>query len=167
MAALNAAWTRLTPDEPGRPDLRRERAMRLKNSGVGAGVHAQSEPRSHHWRVSPSERAVETIARGTLGRALAPGQREALGSLFHYGFGATAGAIYGVAAERYRAITAGRGLLYATLVWLLADELAVPAMGLAESPLKTPPRRHAYALAGHIAYGLMLEQVRRVVRRRV
>ena len=62
MATANAVWTGLTP-VPDDPQLARERAMRLRNAGVGAGRHAQSEPRSHQRAISPGERAVAVLAR--------------------------------------------------------------------------------------------------------
>ena len=39
----------------------------------------------------------------------------------------------------------------------LEDEIGVPLAGIAPPPHRTPPRLHAYALAGHLAYGLALE----------
>ena len=55
-------------------------------------------------------------------------------------------------------------MLYGTLVWLMADEIGLPLTRLAPTPRETPLRLHAYALAGHLAYGLALEQTRRMVR---
>ena len=160
MATANAVWTSLTP-VPGDPDLARERAMRLRNAGVGAGRHAQAEPRSHQRGVSPGERMVETLARQVTSAPVPPAARERLGSALHYGFGATAGAVYGLLARRWPGVTAGGGLAYGTGVWLLADELMLPAMGFADPPHRSPARRHAYALVGHWAYGAALECVRR------
>lgn len=34
-------------------------------------------------------------------------------------------------------------------VWLVADEAAVPALGLSGSPTEVPLSKHAYALASH------------------
>lgn len=105
------------------------------------------------------------LARQVSSRPLPAEQRERLGSVLHYAFGATAGAVYGLLARRWPGVTAGAGLAYATGVWLVADEALVPAMGLADPPHRTPVRRHAYALVGHWAYGAALEAVRRVVTR--
>ena len=162
MATANAVWTGLTR-VPADPDLAHEREMRLRNAGVGAGRHAQSEPRSHQRGISPGERAVAAVARRVTGAPLQPRRREQLGSVLHYGFGATAGAIYGLLARRWPAATLGSGTGYGTAVWLVADELIVPAMGIADSPARTPLRRHAYALVGHWAYGLALDLVRRAI----
>jgi hypothetical protein len=39
-------------------------------------------------------------------------------------------------------------------MWILGDELAVPALGLAEGPRKYPVRQHVHRLGSHLAYGL-------------
>jgi uncharacterized membrane protein YagU involved in acid resistance len=164
MATANAVWTGLTP-VPDDPRRARERETRLRNAGVGAGRHAQSEPRSHQRGISPGERAVAAVARQIAAAPIEPRHRERLGSALHYGFGATAGALYGLLARRWPAAAFGRGTGYGTAVWLVADELVVPAMGIADSPTHTPLRRHAYALVGHWAYGLALDLVRRALSR--
>lgn len=164
MSSLEAVWTRYAPEALD-PQGGGERLRRLKNAGWGGWFHAQGEPRSHHWHRSPSERAVEAIGR-SVGHKPSPREREVLGSAFHYGFGAAGGAAYGALAKRFPWLTASRGLLYGTLVWLLADELGMPAAGIADWPHQTPVRRHAYSLAAHFAYGLGLEQTRRVLSQR-
>jgi hypothetical protein len=163
MSSLEAAWSRYAPRSLD-PQRGPERMRRLKNAGWGGWFHAQGEPRSHHWHRSPSERAVEKIGR-SVGHRPSRRPREVLGSAFHYGFGAAGGAAYGALAPRFPWLTAGRGLLYGTLVGLLADELAMPAAGIADWPHQTPPRRHAYSLLAHFAYGLGLEQARRLLSR--
>ena len=164
MATANAVWTEMSP-APTDAREARERQMRLRNAGVGAGRYAQAEPRSHQRGISPGERAVEVVARHVTSESITPKRREQLGSLLHYSFGATAGALYGLLARRWPGVTVGGGLGYATGVWLVADEAMVPAMGLADLPHRTPLRRHAYALVGHWAYGAALEAVRRAVSR--
>jgi hypothetical protein len=46
-----------------------------------------------------------------------------------------------------------------------ADEIAVPALGLAPSPKKAPLSQHLYGLASHVVYGVTGEMVRRTVRK--
>lgn len=164
MATANAVWTGLTP-VPADPRRARERARRLRHAGVGAARHPQAEPRSHQHGISTSERAVAALARQVASEPISPRRREQFGSMLHYAFGATAGAVYGVLARNWPGVTAGGGLAYATGVWLVADEMMVPALGLADPPHRTPLRRHAYALVGHWAYGAALEAVRRAVTR--
>jgi uncharacterized membrane protein YagU involved in acid resistance len=160
MATCGQLWSAVDPR--GGPVARERRRAR---SGVGAGRFAQSEPRSHERDDTPSE----ALARRLPG--VRTKQRErVVGSAIHYAFGATAGAAYAIAldaapARVARVLQSGRGMFYGTLVWLLAGEIAVPMSGLAPTPRESPPRLHAYALAGHLAYGAVLEQVRRVADR--
>lgn len=86
-----------------------------------------------------------------------------LGTGAHYGFGAALGAVYGLAAHRTPGLRAGCGLLYGSLVWAVADEGAMPALGLSRGPRELPIGVHLYALAGHWVYGATLEGTMRVL----
>src|SRR4051812_20354686 len=85
-----------------------------------------------------------------------------LGTLAHYAFGASAGAIYAVASDNLPALRKGFGSFYGGLVWAIADEGVVPALGLSRSPRELPVSVHAYSLSGHCIYGMTLECVRRL-----
>jgi hypothetical protein len=85
-----------------------------------------------------------------------------LGTLAHYAFGASAGAIYAVASDNLPALRKGFGSFYGSLVWAIADEGVVPALGLSRSPRELPVSVHAYSLSGHCIYGMTLECVRRL-----
>ena len=56
------------------------------------------------------------------------------------------------------------GLPFGAAFWLLADETAVPLLGLSKGPTEYPLSTYAYALASHLVYGLTAEAVRRAVR---
>jgi uncharacterized membrane protein YagU involved in acid resistance len=84
-----------------------------------------------------------------------------LGSAAHLSFGAGAGFAYALLARRIPVLTKGYGVLYGTLVWALADEGVIPALGLSQRPEEIRPGVHAYALLGHFVYGATLETVRR------
>jgi uncharacterized membrane protein YagU involved in acid resistance len=86
-----------------------------------------------------------------------------LGTAAHYGFGAAAGLAYALASHGAPSLRAGFGLVYGTLVWALADEAAMPALGLSRGPRELPLGVHAYALGGHWVYGATLECVTRVI----
>src|SRR3954465_2508310 len=57
MAAFQQVWMRASTTLAERFDGEQsdEDRNRLKNAGVGEGEYPQSEPRSHHHHVSPSE----------------------------------------------------------------------------------------------------------------
>ena len=92
-------------------------------------------------------------------------RRERAGAVVHYAFGVATGGIYGAAAEMLPVATAGAGLPFGAAVWLIADEIIVPALGLSKPPTEIPPSTHAYSIASHLVYGLTTEIVRREVRR--
>ena len=87
-----------------------------------------------------------------------------LGSAAHYGFGGTVGAAYALAAERAPVVRAGYGLLFGGLVWAIADEGIIPALGLSRGPGRLRPGVHAYALLGHFVYAATVESVVRLAR---
>ena len=78
--------------------------------------------------------------------------------------GAASGAIYGGVAELVPDVTAGAGMPFGAAVWLVADDITLPAVGLAKWPTEYPVSTHAYALASHLVYGLTTEAVRRAAR---
>lgn len=95
---------------------------------------------------------------------LTKSEKEKAGAIAHYAMGATSGAIYGAMAEVTPVATAGVGLPFGAAVWLLADEVIVPAAGLSRKPADYPPSIHAYAFVSHLVYGVATEFVRRAVR---
>ena len=78
----------------------------------------------------------------------ATGQKAAAGSIFHYGFGAVAGAVYGALAATDPKVTKGGGVPFGAAVFLTAGERGIPR------------------LATHLVYGVTLEAVRRLLMRR-
>lgn len=59
-------------------------------------------------------------------------------------------------------VLAGSG--YGTALFLGADEVAVPALGLSQSDGASPLGAHLYGLVSHLVYGVTLEMVRKSVR---
>lgn len=113
-----------------------------------------------------SRKAASLTAQALTGRPLNEHQKDFGGSLFHYGFGAAAGAVYGALAAASPKVTSGGGAPYGAAVFLTASELGVPAAGLARHPVEYPPARHLAALATHLVYGITLETVRGLLMRR-
>jgi hypothetical protein len=121
------------------------------------GRGARSEP--------ATVKAANVISQKVSGRKLPKEYREVAGEVVHYGVGASSAAIYGLLAEVAPIITIGDGLAFGAGVWLLADEVAVPAAGLSKGPREIPVTTHIYALASHLVYGWLTEIVRDAVRR--
>ncbi len=110
-------------------------------------------------------KAANLIAEKVTGRKVPADYKPLAGEAVHYGVGATSAAVYGVMAEVVPIVTIGNGVGFGTGVWLLADEMAVPAAGLSKPAREIPITTHVYALASHLVYGWITETVRRAVRR--
>lgn len=109
--------------------------------------------------------AAERIARGVLGRSLGEREQEVAGPAVHYAFGAVTGALYGAMSEIAPRAKKGFGMPFGTAVWLGANEIAVPALGLTRRPSAYPASMHAVAFGAHVVYGVTAELVRNTVRR--
>ena len=137
----------------------------LKMANSRNGGQRRPEP------LEPDESAPATVK---LGSAVVesithePPSREvkkSLGPAVHYIFGTGVGALYGIASEYKPAARAGFGTGYGTAVFVAADEIGVPLMGLSKLPAEVPLGQHLYAWVSHVVYGAALEGVRRLTRR--
>lgn len=105
------------------------------------------------------------VAESVFDRPLSREEKKKASPFVHYVFGTTMGGAYGAAAEKLPDVKRGNGLPFGAAVFLGADEIAVPALGLAQQSLwETPIQDHVYSLASHLVYGATTELVRRGVR---
>jgi uncharacterized membrane protein YagU involved in acid resistance len=137
---------------------------------------AQGEPPSEiaHQQVQQEQQAAEQegstekvarkIAEAT-GKTLDKEKKKTAGQAVHYTFGTLMGVVYGVSAELVPEVTTGAGTAFGTLLFLGADEVAVPAFQLAPDPTETPAPDHLQHWAAHVVYGGSLELVRSLVLR--
>jgi uncharacterized membrane protein YagU involved in acid resistance len=109
-------------------------------------------------------RAASAVSEGLFGYKLSESEKKIGGTAVHYILGTGVGGLYGVAAEIAPRVTAGSGLPFGAVFWLVVDEGAVPLLGLSEGPTSYPLSTHGYALSSHFVYGLTAEVVRRTVR---
>jgi hypothetical protein len=80
----------------------------------------------------------------------------------HYAFGAAMGAAYGVLAARRGGAPPLSGAAWGTAVWLVADEVAMPLLGLARDDVDYPLSAHLQSWTAHIVFGLTTESVGRI-----
>jgi len=113
---------------------------------------------------SATVQTAERISREVSGHELPRDEKEKAGSAVHYAFGAAMGALYGLLSEVAPASRGGFGLGYASLLWLVADEIAVPAFGLSKRPDEYPLSKHLEGLGAHLVYGATTEGMRRMLR---
>lgn len=141
-------------------------SAQLMESGTARGPQEGSAARQE--REEPAEdatmKAAGRLAKSAGGRELSRQQKEAAGSMLHYAFGTLSGALYGAMAEAVPSAKAGQGMAFGAALFVVADELAVPALGLSGSPQESPLGSHVYGLASHLVYGAVLEAVRSPVR---
>lgn len=110
-------------------------------------------------------KAAEAISGTVFDHELKKSEKEFAGNAVHYAFGTSMGALYGAAAEIAPVTSKGYGLPFGTALFLAADEVAVPALGLSESPTEYPVSTHVYGLTSHLIYGVTADLVRRAVLR--
>jgi uncharacterized membrane protein YagU involved in acid resistance len=108
--------------------------------------------------------AAEKVSEGVFDHRLTKSEKEPAGEAVHYAMGATSGMLYGAAAEIFPETTVGAGLPFGTAVWVVADDVIVPALGLSKPVTEYPLSTHVYALASHLVYGVTTDLVRRGVR---
>lgn len=109
-------------------------------------------------------RAARQLNRLVTGKPLAQSRKRQAGTVVHYAFGALVGGVYGVLAERYPRVTMGWGLPFGLAVTAIADEAAIPALGLGPAPWATDSKTHAYGAGSHLVFGTVAETVRKITR---
>lgn len=126
----------------------------------------KKDKKSENKKSEPATvKMAEAIAENIFDTKLTKKEKEIAGPVVHYAMGLTSGAILGAAAEVAPMTAAGAGLPFGAVVWLVADDVVVPALGLSKPPTEYPLSTHVYALSSHLVYGLTTDVVRRLVRK--
>ena len=103
-----------------------------------------------------AERAIEE----TTGRDATQDEERAVAGAAHLGFGAAAGALFGVLVARMRpvpdAASAALGALFATGVWLASYQGWVPLLHIMPPASEDRPGRSATMIVAHWVYGAAL-----------
>lgn len=160
MDLVSHLWTlafrgKMTPREEalshqgGRPDVEA-----AKTHGPGAEVPG----------AIATTIVAQQIAQPILKRDLSSSERIRGGVITHYSFGAITGAAYGASVEFAPSLAAYRGLAFGLAVWAGAVEITLPLIGLSKAPNRYTAREHAFSVASHATYGLVLEATRRRLR---
>ena len=157
MNRFQEVWTAVAFG-PSRLRLHFEQGGQIKKS-------ARHRPWNFEKSESATSKAANALSSVFLGRRLHGRARRRAGSALHYVFGGITGALYGAAVERFPAGAIGRGAAFGAVIWLLADEIFVPATKLAKPPDEYPASAHAQSLTAHLVYGAATEAVRERLRR--
>lgn len=149
MSQAQRGWTRAVEGDP--PES-------------AGGKHDARDWQERDEGRNANELAAQAIASRVLGRCLTRDELAIAAPACHYAFGTTMGALYGLYAHRARGGRTANGLGLAIGVWLLADEIAMPLLGLSRPTTQRPTEMHLQSLAAHLVYGATTEAVRGPVR---
>jgi putative membrane protein len=158
MNQFQAAWTKATEG------FEKPHGAQSMQPSEGESTEQGSEENKEN-QDDATVKAARAISQGIFGRELKESEKEPAGAAVHYAFGMATGGLYGAIAEFAPEVTAGIGLPFGAAFWLVADETAVPLLGLSKPPTEYPVSTHAYALASHLVYGLTAELVRCGIRK--
>ena len=155
MNQFQAAWTRMAggSEKP-------HGAQSLQPSDGSKGDQSQDAKEQDDATVE----TAKVISRQVFSHELQESEKKPAGAAVHYAFGIATGGLYGALAEVSPQVTAGAGVPFGAAFWLVADEIAVPLLGLSKGPTEYPVSTHAYAFASHLVYGLTAEMSRRALR---
>ena len=126
-------------DRENRADIHREFAARVEG-------------------MDPAHVVANRVA-DAVGRPLSPKQPHPAGIAVHYGIGMGPAMAYAALRKDVPEIAAGRGLLYGLGLFLLVDEAAAPALGIAGGPGEYPWQAHARGLVTHLVLGAVTHAV--------
>ena len=123
-----------------------------------AGPHDARDWQERDEGQNSNELAAQALA-SLAGHRLTDRQLAIAAPAIHFAFGAAVGFAYGaITAARDRHTGVGLG----TALWLTADEIAMPLLGLSGPTTRRPLEIHLQSLAAHLVYGVVTEHVRRI-----
>jgi putative membrane protein len=167
MNQFQAAWTRVAEgfEKPhGAQSMQPSEGPNPNETNEASG---QAQNQANEAKEDQDDATVKTakiISRNVFGHELQQSEKKPAGAAVHYAFGTVTGGMYGAMAELTPQVTMGAGIPFGAVFWVVADEVAVPLLGLAKGPTEYPVSTHVYSLASHLVYGATAELTRRCVR---
>lgn len=132
---------------------------KLTNNGKAASPGGQPGQESEDATMKAADKLAEVTR-----RRLSHEEKQKAAPFVHCGFGTAMGVVYGTLMElgprdlpRHELLS---GVGFGGVLFAGADEIAVPAAGLAEQPSRTPISTHLTAFLSHVVYGLTTGAVR-------
>jgi putative membrane protein len=112
-------------------------------------------PAREQYPLPPSE--IMTVAEeASLRGHLDPPKHTAATLAAHFGYGATAGALYGPLAAPLPLPPALKGSIFGMLLWSGSYLGLLPALGILKPATEHPARRNALMIAAHLVWGAAL-----------
>lgn len=128
-------------------------------------AHEQAHKEQQEAQQEDSTEIVARKIAEATGTYLPKEEKKKAGRAVHYTFGTLMGVVYAVSAEVVPEVTTGAGAAFGTLLFLSADEVAVPAFQLSPTSSDTHTFDHLQHWAAHVVYGGSLELVRNLITR--
>jgi putative membrane protein len=162
MVEFQKAWSKVSEAAEQRRD---SRSKSLHEHGVpehrAVNPEGDQEEQPDDATVKTAELISETVFRHRLSRE----EKKVAGPAVHYAFAVGAGALYGALAEISPEVEKGYGTAFGAALFVAADEIAVPALGLSPNVQQFDFSKHVYGFASHLVYGAATEAARRPIRR--
>ena len=131
----------------------------------GRGLTDAEEPQSKKPVDAEGDDATmevaERVSESATGSELTQTEKKEVGGpAVHYAFGIGSGILYGAIRELWPRSTLAKGGPFGAVVWVAADQLALPLSGLGPWPLKAyPAATNLQHLVSHLVYGLTADTV--------
>lgn len=159
-------------DVVGRNDLSNPVVPPIAEEQLASTTYSSSAPRlfskEEQEKPKATVRMANRISKTFLKHDVPADRQDVAGQSVHYAFGTLMGGLYGAVAEmRPEVVSRLGGVPFGMAVWLLAEEIALPALHLSDGPKEVPLTKHATGLATHFAYGATADGVRRLLRKTV
>jgi hypothetical protein len=155
IGGMVATWA-LDKYQQGALDATR-RVEDATNAGPVLSRHQEDELREQR---RAHAQAVQRIAKSTVGKKLSNAQERNAAAIVHYGAGALAGGVYGVAAEILPGVRRWYGMGYSKAVFLGGAEPLLPWLGLSPKQVQVTPA----GIPAPLIFGAVLETTRRFLR---
>lgn len=135
--------------------------------GIVATAVKSAVEKAYPPHTDPEPKPPALLTRKIAGHELTVRQRRVAEKTIHWGFGAAAGAAYGAVVELYPQATSKQGASFGMALVALTHDTTLPVLGFAAKPEAQTKRERSSELASYIAYGVVTETVRRIVRRAI
>jgi hypothetical protein len=130
-----------------------------------AGKHDARDWQEREEGQNANELAAQAVATRVTGRPLESKELRYAATAMHYAFGSAVGAVYGAvmgdrierASRTSTALLSGAAL--GAALWVTADEIAMPLLGLSRPTTERGLERHLQSLTAHLVYGLVTAAV--------
>jgi putative membrane protein len=157
MVLFQKAWSKAEKKFTGKDE---------KNIDKGVPEHREHNPgEGNEQNDDATIKTAQAVSGTVFDHTLTKDEKKVAGPAVHYAFAASMGALYGGLAEVTDLSRAGFGSAFGAALFVGADEVAVPALGLSDMPQDVDISKHVYGLVSHLVYGAVTEAVRRPLRK--